>query len=392
MKKRTFVLLVPAIGLFLASILAASGDASGDSPCGTVSYMVGKASITHNGKVVAADIDSPVYNNDMIKTEDKSKVEISVDKSTGFNGKVTVNAKTTFYFKTTEVKGQPSTTLDLMAGTVGMKVSKIAGSPSAQVRTDSAVCGVRGTEFSFSASPGGDVLVTCASGQVGLLDTEGDEALVDPGMATEKQEGQAFKSVPVSVSSLDEFRDNWYAERIQALAANPVKALKQYSAYYLKKKADFLKSYALLEKSAAFARWRKEDSTPGFKVDPKAAQTMKDLKEVDGPILSIRKDLFLFERYYYRLVEIRDLVKDGAAWQAEIGKDDKGKSITAAAFYKVFDADRDALGTRMAMFRYAEKLHLKRNPSGATGKPGGADESAAGGLLDSGSDDSFFND
>jgi hypothetical protein len=388
--KKPFIILACLAVLAAALTLAASGGASSETPCGAVSFITGKATVTHKGKVTELDIDSPIYNNDMIKTQDKSKVEIEVDKSTGFSGKVTVAAKTVFYFKTSEVKGQANTTLDLMSGQIGMKVSKLAGAPSAQVRTDSAVCGVRGTEFAVTSAPSGDVLVTCDEGLVGLLGVDGDEAEAGPGKALQRKLGQRFQEMPVAVSSLEEFREKWYADQIQALRANPVKAIRQFSEFYQRKKADFISSSSLLEKSLVLKRWMEEDATPGFKPDPKAAQTLRDLKEMDGPILAIRKDLVMFERYYYRLEELKDIVKDTQHWNAELGKDSKGNPVTVQAFYKVFDAERDSLARRMALCRYAELLHAKRNPSGSTGRPSTTGDD--GDFFGDEADDSFFDD
>jgi hypothetical protein len=380
MKKRAISLVIFALVL-TALTFAASGSTKKDAPCGTVTYMIGKATVTHNGKVVKLDIDSTVFNNDMIKTEDKAKVEISVDKSTGFSGKVVVGPKTSFYFKTSEIQGEASTTLDLMAGQVGMKVSKLVGSPSAQVRTESAACGVRGTEFGVVAAPSGDMLVTCDEGLVGLVGADGDEAEAGPGKALQRKLGERFEEMPVKVSSLEEFRDKWYADQIQALRASPMKALKQFADYYQKKKKDFLDSSASLIESAAFRRWAKEDENPDFNVDQKAPQTLKDLKELNRPILAMRKDLFLLERFYYRLEEIREILRDGPYWNAELAKDAKGNVITVKAFYKVFDSERDTLARRVALFRYAELLHLKRNPAASTG-----------GISGSMGDDEFFEE
>jgi hypothetical protein len=205
------------------------------------------------------------------------------------------------------------------------------------------------------------------------LGVDGDEEEAGPGQALQRKLGERFVKMPVAVSSLAEFRDKWYADEIDALRSNPVKALKQFADFYQKKKGDFANSYALLEKSDALKRWIKEDETPNFKVDPKSAQTLKDLKEISGPLMAIRKDLVMFERYYYRLDELKAIVQDSAYWKGELAKDSKGNVVTVEAFYRVFDGERDALGKKLAVFRYAELLNLRRNPSGSTGIPGGAE-------------------
>ncbi len=390
MKKRAFGFAALAIIVAVLGIAAADSASRKDAPCGTVAYMVGKATVTHNGKVSKLDIDSDIYNNDMIRTEDRSKVEIEVDKTTGFSGKVIVGAKTSFYFKTSEVKGQPSTTLDLMTGQVGMKVGKLIGTPSAQVRTEGAICGVRGTEFMVVSVPSGDVLVTCDEGLVGLLGLDGEEAEAPAGAAVERRTEEKFSPLAVEGTGLEEFRDKWRSERIEALRANPMRVVRQFAGYYLKKRRDFNDSFTKLAASGALRRWMAEDEDPGFKPDPRSAQTLKDLKEVNGPILAIRKDLFLLERYLYRLDDLKEMLQDGPYWDTDVGEDEKGNSLTIKAFFKLYEAERVVLTRRIALYRYAERLHLQRNPIGAVGGSVSSGAAENGSFFDK--EDGFFED
>ncbi len=59
--------------------------------------------------------------------------------------------------------------LGLRTGTVLSKVKKLTGSDSYAVRTDSAVGGVRGTEFGVTVTPQGNTLVTVKDGTVAVL-------------------------------------------------------------------------------------------------------------------------------------------------------------------------------------------------------------------------------
>jgi len=399
---------IAAFGLVFfagAALLFTASAPSAEKPCGNVSYIVGKATVTHNGKTAALDMDSPIYANDLVKTSDKSKVEIKPNKSTGFSGTIRVAANTSFYFKLSAVKGEPASTLDLMAGQVGMKVAKLAGAPSAQVRTDTAACGVRGTDFEVTVTLTGSLLVTCDEGEVGCLGIDGDEEAVGPnstgGMAAQRDEGGSFQAVDVGKATLAELRDRWSNEKLTVLRANPRKAMAQLAGLYLKNKPAFDKSFDPLEKSAAFARWMKEDADPNFKPNVRSAQTLKDLKEVDKPILAMRKELMFLERYVYRLEGFRSIVEGSAEFDQPLADakgaailDDSGKPMTARLFYKRFDRERTELLRRIGMFRYAERLHSKRNPSGATGRVG-SDTEAGGDFFgdDSGqeSSDDFFS-
>jgi hypothetical protein len=370
-----------------AALLFAASTSTSEKPCGTVSYIVGKATVTHNGKTVALDLESPIYTNDLVKTSNKSKVEISPNKSTGFSGTIRVAANTSFYFKLSDAKGEPASTLDLMAGQIGMKVAKLAGAPSAQVRTDTAACGVRGTDFEVTVTITGSLLVTCDEGEVGCLGIDGDEEAVGPnssgGMAAQRDEGGAFQAVDVGTATLAELRDKWSDEKLTVLRANPRKAMAQLAGLYLKNKPAFDKSFDPLEKSVAFARWMKEDRDPNFKPNPMSAQNLKDLKEIDRPILAMRKELMFLERYMYRLDGFRSIIEGSAEFDQPLADakgaailDDSGKPMTARLFYKRFDRERTELLRRIGIFRYAERLHSKRNPSGATGRVGSDTETS----------------
>lgn len=375
---------IAAFGLVFfagAALLLAASAPSPEKPCGSISYIVGKATVTHNGKTTALDMGSPIYTNDLVKTLDKSKVEIAPSKSTGFSGTIRVAANTSFYFKLADAKGEPSSTLDLMAGQVGMKVSKLAGAPSAQVRTDTAACGVRGTDFEVTVTISGSLLVTCDEGEVGCLGIDGDEEAVGPqsagGMAAERDPDGAFRSVELGKATLAELRDKWTDEKLTTLRANPRKAMAQLAGLYLKNKPAFDKSFDPLEKSQAFARWMKEDRDPNFRPNPRSAQNLKDLKEIDKPILSMRKELMFLERYMYRLEGLRVIIEGSSEFDQPLSDpkgaaimDDSGKPMTARLFYKRFDRERNELERRIGVFRYAERLHSKRNPSGATGRIG----------------------
>src|SRR5208337_4175930 len=59
--------------------------------------------------------------------------------------------------------------LGLKTGTVLSKVKKLAGTDSYAVRTDTAVGGVRGTEFGVTVTPQGGTLVTVKDGTVAVL-------------------------------------------------------------------------------------------------------------------------------------------------------------------------------------------------------------------------------
>jgi hypothetical protein len=106
-----------------------------------------------------------------------------------------------------------------------------------------------------------------------------------------------------------------------------------------------------LQRSAALRKWTDEDRR-GVKISPRSAETLREKKELIGPILQIRKILFLYERIYYRLDEADALVDGTSAEGAEIRS-----GLTVGAFLRQFRDERENLARLMAQFRYAERLY-----------------------------------
>ncbi|MCX7025181.1 MAG: FecR domain-containing protein [Spirochaetes bacterium] len=356
------ILLLSAFPLFAA-----------DVPFGTVDYVEGDVTITRSGKTMNdLNIGDSIAVNDMIKTGNDGALIIALDKRTGMRGTLVVKAKSVAYIRLTEDATSPKTTIDLVAGSVASKVAKLSGSPSMQVQTASAVMGVRGTEYGVAASVNGSIMAWCAEGMVECSDGT-DTVPLPPGKAVEKQPSERLRLMPVAVSTPEEFEKQWIAEEIQAFRSGGVRLVQDYEKRYIDLYAQFNKQFDALQKSSVLGKWLSEDKE-GRKINPNDPATMRDKKDMIGPIMDLRKNLFIFERIYYRLEEIDGIVTGTPIERAELRP-----GIKVSDFFKRFRADRDALARKVALFRYAEKLYELRNQGGA-GLPG------SGGL----SDDDFF--
>ncbi|OGX11988.1 MAG: hypothetical protein A2351_07735 [Omnitrophica bacterium RIFOXYB12_FULL_50_7] len=87
--------------------------------------------------------------NDEIKTGENAKVEILLD-TAGETGKLDLEANTQMRFdsmKKDSATADKTTLLNLALGKVMIKVEKLQGSSSFQVKTPTSICGVRGTLF-----------------------------------------------------------------------------------------------------------------------------------------------------------------------------------------------------------------------------------------------------
>lgn len=361
--------LILAAGLAAASMGAAWAQAA---PFGEIEYVEGTATVTRSGQNLGdANIGDLVYPDDMIKTATDGLVVIALDKSTGMRGNLTIKAKTAAYLRVTRDQAGVKSGIDLLAGQIASKLGKLAGSPSFQVSTESAVAGVRGTEFGVATSVNGSILIYCSEGEVSAND--GKETVAVPaGNAVEKRPAERLRRLAAAISSPEQFEQRWLADEIEAFRVNAPKALADFERRYAELFQSFARAFEPLQKSDVLSRWIREDAA-GLVPSSTDAATLRDKKDVGPLILEIRKVLFVFERIYYRIDQLEGVILGTKLEQVEIRK-----GLKAVDFLRKVKAEADALERRVALFRYAERLYQLRNEGGA-------------GLPGSGAGDDFFD-
>lgn len=360
---------VTALVLILAAAALWAQDAK---PFGMVNYVEGTVTVIRAGKPLKAalNIGDDVFPDDMIKTLADSYVVIDLAKSTGMAGTLTIKTKSVVYLRLSPDATKPRSTIELISGQVGSKLAKIAGTPTFQITTDSAVMGVRGTAFTVATSPTGSVLVLCTEGAVAAADESG-EVRVPAGSGAEKRPAERIRLVPVGVSSPEEFEKRWIADAIEAFRADPARALADFEKRYSDLSARFSMAFDPLQKSEILSKWLREDAE-GKAINPRSPEAMREKKELAGSILEIRKILFIFERIYYRVLQLQDIVAGTPAERQEIRK-----GLTVGDFLRKVKAEASAFERRVNLFRQAERLYALRNADGA-------------GFSGLGGDDDFF--
>lgn len=335
---------------------------------GTIDFIEGSVSVTRANKVIAnvnpGDI---IMIDDFVKTGNDGSVIIQLDKKTGMRGTVTLKPKTTVYLRLKMDANAPKTIVEVMAGQIQSKLAKLSGNPSFSIATDTAVMGVRGTEFGVVASPTGGTLVYCSEGSVECSEDQGS-VIVNKGQSVEKKFGERFSKVPVAVSNYEAFVAKWWADDIEAFRANPARALKFYKDKYDELSKRFNTAFETLQKSKILTKWLKED-TEHVVINPNNPETMREKKEIIGPILEIRKILVIFERIYYRMLLLEEYIKSTNAEKTIIVP-----GMTAGDFIRKISSEASAFEKKVALFRFAEILYNIRN-----GGPGMFDD-----------DDNFF--
>lgn len=223
--------LLSALSLLFAAALAAQEPS--EPPVATISFESGPVSIRRDGEAVAAhDIGDPIYDDDFISTGSGASLVFDLLPRTGMRGSVSLQQKTSLYFRLDTVKGERQSQAELIAGQVAVKVKRLSGSPGFSVATESTVCGVRGTEFEVTSAPGGDLLVACSEGEV-ACSSEGSSESALPGQVVEKREGQRLGRKAVAASAYADFKRKWVSDEEEAFRRNAPKAARQILLRYL---------------------------------------------------------------------------------------------------------------------------------------------------------------
>lgn len=366
--------------LIVALILTAAtaSFAQAQRPFGSIDYAEGSATLVRAGKSLGeANIGDTILPDDMIRTAGDGLVIINLDRSTGMRGNLTIKPRTVIYIRLQPNAAGPKSTIDLISGQIGSKLAKLSGNPTFNVSTGTVAMGVRGTAFNVATSVNGSILIICTEGEV--VSTDGSATLSVPaGRAVEKKGSARLRLIPVAISSPETFERQWISEEIEAFRANAPRAMADYEKRYSDLLGRFQTAFDPLQKSEILSKWIREDMA-GVRLVPNDPATMREKREIIGPILEVRKILFIFERIYYRLLELEGIIS-GTPMERTVLR----PGLTTGDFIRRVRAEAPSLERRMYLFRYAEKLYGMRNIGGA-GLPG------SGGSDDFfGSDDDFF--
>jgi hypothetical protein len=339
--------------ILLASCVLASAEQVGE-----IVFVDGDVTLMRNEHTLTtADLDTgaPIENLDRLRTGDDGQVTIAITASYGAPAEIRIAPRTTFYVEIEQTERRSTTTLGLMTGSIGLKMQKLSGNRELAVRTDTTVMGVRGTTFDVSTSPAGDVLVSTQEGAVACSDSEksGEIAAV-PGQVVERRvEDGTFRSIPVAVSTLEQFRREWIAERIAVFRSNALRVTRFYAQRYEQLIAEFNDAYGdLMRNGDVLAKWVREDRQGRI---GSLLEIMREKRAVVGSLFRLRRTLFLFERVYFRLAELEGYYNQG------VGRGDLRPGLSAAQFWARVESDRRDLAAKLARVRYVIKLYAERN-------------------------------
>ncbi len=342
--------------VFLPFLLASSGEPPAQGQIGETVFLEGDVSVVRDGAPLAADavvIGAPVENYDLLKTGDDGSAQVKLTSTRVPASTVTVSPDTQFTFELSVLQGHQRSSINLINGSLGLKVSALGADQDMDVQTESTVLGVRGTEFTISASDAGDVLVTCSTGEVECTAENGTQYQAVPGTVVENQAEGPFRSIPVATSDLENFRRTWAEQRRAAVRANALRLIQANAGRYQMLRTAFDRDYAELRRQQSMiSRWIDEDrrGTMGS-----GAEVIREKRAVAGTILRLRRTQFLLERVYYRLLRLKRVHDEG------FGRGSISAQLTTDQFFDQLQRERGDVEMRMAAVRYVTRLYARRN-------------------------------
>ena len=147
------------IGCFaLALALPAGMPVAAQAEIGSIAYMEEGVEIDRNRETIPAwdvYIGMEVENYDLLRTDDTGYAEVQIDSPRSAPSIVRISSNTSFYFEMNKIGHSETTTIGLITGSLSVKVAKLSNRQSVEVATESALMGVRGTDFGVTLSPGG---------------------------------------------------------------------------------------------------------------------------------------------------------------------------------------------------------------------------------------------
>ena len=352
--------------LFIAFLMCfVSAAVFAAEPLGRIAYIEGIVDLQRDGEIIElwdSDIGLEVYNYDLIETGYDGFIEVEITSHKTRGTLIKVENDTAFYFDSAKIGGAAKTNITMMSGSLAIKVQKLTGNEELKVRTESAIMGVRGTEFSVQRAPEGSVLVTCVEGKVACEDDRKMERYAMPGSVVEKRPGSSLSRVDIEVGDENLYGMYWTGKREEIFRSGAETFIKAYSTQYNNYLPRFLEAYDnLLAVKSQLETYGLEENQGAMGFSSKMI-TVK--AETSDEMIMMRSILPLFEHSFYAVQVLEGYHKQG------IGRTVIEKNYTSDDFFNDFSRRKLEIKNKLADVRYCIKLYI--NISRAS-SPGGMD-------------------
>lgn len=331
---------------------------------GRIEYLEGSVEIMRDGvPLTRVDIGTKIENLDQLKTSKDGMATIAFDKETGLTGTLQIVSNSSALIRLDQISGTKTNEVKLMAGSVNLKIKRLAGVRSAaQVRTSSAVLGVRGTEFvvaSFNATSlvackEGEVICYAASELTGTISHASAAASV-PGTLVEILESGSVNTGRFPEGNFetnwDIMRNKWKSFQEELIVENPLPLIEQLVPVWTKHSAAVEVGASRLKKNAVLKNWLKNPKKP----EGTFADWVKERPIVMKDLINIRGDMVLATITWYRLEELIPLLPTSVMDQ----KLSSGQTVKA--FIKDYSRSSKTVSEAVGLFYAAEKQYMLRN-------------------------------
>jgi len=313
---------------------------------GEIVFLEGTVDVSHQGEFLDyydVDYGLVVYEEDIISTGPDGYVEIELN-APAAGTVLRVEAGTTFYFST----DNQQTDMRLLSGSLALKVGKLTSGETLNVQTETAVMGVRGTEFKVNIGADTELLITCNEGRVSCASSS-RETFSEPGKVSTWSQTGDFREQNVAVSDLDEFTKKWQEERIQALMINGLKASEYYRKQldtYQPRMESAMESLSQHASTLQAYASKMENGTPLSRTE-----AVRDKIALTQGILALRSNLVMYEQIFFTLSQLEKYHEEG------VGRGNFSDGMSSNRFYRSFrQSSRDNM-TMIALAHYYMKIY-----------------------------------
>jgi hypothetical protein len=345
------------IALLLAACVLCAPLAFSADEIGTIDFLKGKVEITRDDEVIKSSSLSEgdaIENYDLIRTYANSEVTIVLTSPLSPDTVITIDPNTAFSVEIAKYAKKNTTTFEMFTGGIALKVQHLTTNQDMNVKSGTAVMGVRGTSFGVGASPEGDILVTCDEGDVEVTSEAGKKIHAVPGKVIEHSDSGEITEIPVAISSLAKFKQEWGAKKLEVFRANAPRAIKNFATRYNTLLSRFNAEFASLMKSnSVIDKWIRENKANKMGGN---LEIIKEKKAVVKNLLAVQRTLFIFEKVYFRVSELYSYYQEGVGVNAAISP-----ALSAKAFFAQFEKDQPVLEKKLSKVKFVLKLYAKRN-------------------------------
>ena len=344
-----------ARGLTAASLfVAATAGVSAQDIVGSISYLEGTVGIVRNGSDLdGVAIGQDLQSFDLVKTGSDGQAELAISAPQIATMTIRMSPDTQFSLEIATVDDKQESTIGIVGGQIALKVESLLPSQGVKVKSDSAVMGVRGTDFTVTAPETGDILVTCDEGEVDVTDAQGRNLTAIAGTGVEERPGEVYRTVPITFSGADQFRAKWRSERGKFVEKNALKLIRINARHYRQLSREFNDLHReLAQNEAITGKWALEDQEGRIGSED---EVLQERQTIGALLLRLRETAFQLERVAFRLERLQIRHDRG------VGQGTLEDGTTTKAFFAQIVRERRDVAHKLAFTRRLTRQYVKRN-------------------------------